>query len=139
MSKSSPDLSSRILLTDTDAQINKKIRGAVTDSTPGVTYDPANRPGTSNLLTILAACTGEEDAAVVAKRYENKGHGELKADVAEAVIAFMSKPRSEFERLRGENAYLTEVAHEGFVKAEKISRFTMREVKRLVGLAQPPE
>ncbi|KAF7791059.1 hypothetical protein EIP86_002019 [Pleurotus ostreatoroseus] len=137
MSKSSPDLSSRILLTDTDAQINKKIRGAVTDSISGVTYDPVNRPGTSNLLTILAACTGEEDAAVVAQRYENKGHGELKADVAEAVIAFMSKPRSEFERLRGENAYLTEVAHEGFVKAVNVSRVTMLEVKRLVGLIEP--
>ena len=133
MSKSSPDLSSRILLTDTDSQIKKKIRGAVTDSILGVTYDPIDRPGTSNLLTILAACTDEE-ASEVAKRYEGKNHGDLKADVADAVVEFMRKPREEFERPRNETAYLTEVANEGSSKAKEMSEVTMRQVRSLVGL-----
>ena len=133
MSKSSPDLSSRILLTDTDAQIKSKIRSAVTDSIIGITYDPINRPGASNLLTILAACTNEE-AAEVAKRYEAKGHGDLKADVADAVAEFIRGPRAEFERLRRENSYISEVAREGAVKATQMSEVTMREVRRLIGL-----
>ena len=133
MSKSSPDLSSRILLTDTDAEIKTKIKGAVTDSIRGVTYDPVNRPGTSNLLTILAACT-EGDAIELAKRYEDKGHGDLKADVASAVMEFMSKPRAEFERLRVETGYLAEVGLEGAAKANELSEVTMREVRTLVGL-----
>ena len=59
MSKSAPDQNSRILLTDPSDRIKAKIRGAVTDSTVGITYDPEGRPGAANLLTILAACTGE--------------------------------------------------------------------------------
>ncbi|KAI0345014.1 tryptophanyl-tRNA synthetase [Trametopsis cervina] len=133
MSKSSPDLSSRILLTDTDAQIQTKIRAAVTDSIRGVTYDPSNRPGTSNLLTILAACT-DEDVTDVAKRYEAKGHGELKADVAVAVSDLMRKPRSEFERLRAEPAYLQQVARDGAEKARVLSEETIKQVRTMVGL-----
>ncbi|THG97506.1 hypothetical protein EW026_g4500 [Hermanssonia centrifuga] len=138
MSKSSPDLASRILLTDTDAQIKSKIRGAITDSIQGITFDPLHRPGTSNLLTILAACTGAEGAegvAEMAKRYEDKGHGELKADVTEAVMELMRQPRSEFERLRGEIGYLAEVARDGAVRARERSEVTMRrEVRQFVGL-----
>ncbi|KAI0345031.1 tryptophanyl-tRNA synthetase [Trametopsis cervina] len=133
MSKSSPDQSSRILLTDTDAQIQTKIRAAVTDSIRGVTYDPSNRPGTSNLLTILAACT-DEDVTDVAKRYKAKGHGELKADVAAAVLELMRKPRSEFERLRAEPVYLQQVARDGAEKAQVLSEETIKQVRTMVGL-----
>lgn len=134
MSKSAPDVSSRILLTDTNKDIARKIRTAVTDSIPGVTYDPETRPGTSNLLAILAACT-QEDAATVAQRYEGKGHGHLKSDVAEAVTALLRGPRAEFERLRGDKAYLDKVAREGGEKARSRSRVTMLQVKKAVGLA----
>ncbi|KIP07498.1 hypothetical protein PHLGIDRAFT_19165 [Phlebiopsis gigantea 11061_1 CR5-6] len=133
MSKSSPDISSRILLTDSEKEIRTKIRSAVTDSITGVTYDPATRPGTSNLLSILGACTNEEPA-VVAKRFESKGHGDLKADVADAVVALLERPRTEFERLRGEEAYITRIAKEGVEKAMVRSGATMREVRHSVGL-----
>ncbi|KAI0689830.1 tryptophanyl-tRNA synthetase [Cytidiella melzeri] len=133
MSKSSPDLSSRILLTDTDAEIKTKIRAAVTDSIRGVTYDPVARPGTSNLLTILAACT-DEDVVDVAKRYADKGHGHLKSDVSSAVSELLSRPRAEFERLRAEPSYLEQVARIGSEKARTRSEETIEEVRRLIGL-----
>ena len=133
MSKSSPDLNSRILLTDTTAQVRSKIRGAVTDSTLGITYDPAARPGAANLLSILAACTGEE-VTTLAERYADKGHGQLKADVAEAVEELIKGPRAEFERLRGEKQYLTSVAKEGAEKAGQLSEVTIREVRARIGL-----
>ncbi|EKM56095.1 uncharacterized protein PHACADRAFT_174269 [Phanerochaete carnosa HHB-10118-sp] len=133
MSKSSPDVSSRILLTDTEKEIRKKIRGAVTDSVTGVTYDPVNRPGTSNLLTILAACTNE-DIYELAKRYEIKGHGDLKNDVADAVVKLLEQPRAEFERLQGEQEYLSQVAREGAERATAYSTLTMQEVRKSVGL-----
>lgn len=133
MSKSSPDLQSRILLTDTEAQIRKKIRGAVTDSITGITYDPAERRGAANLLTILAACTNEEPSEV-ATRYASKGHGDLKADVADAVADLLRGPREEFERLKGETAYLTTIAEAGAAKARERSEVTMRKVRQLVGL-----
>lgn len=133
MSKSSPDVQSRILLTDTDDQIKSKIRGAVTDSIQGVTYDPETRPGAANLLAILAASTNE-DVHEVAKRYANKGHGQLKTDVAEVVIDLMKEPRREFEKLQGETAYLAEIAQVGATKARERSEEVMQEVRKRVGL-----
>ncbi|KAI0373144.1 tryptophanyl-tRNA synthetase [Pilatotrama ljubarskyi] len=133
MSKSSPDLNSRILLTDSPAQVRSKIRGAVTDSLLGITYDPVARPGAANLLSILAACTGE-DVHAVAARYADKGHGVLKADVVEAVEELIKGPRAEFERLRGEKEYLASVAREGSEKARQLSEVTIREVRARIGL-----
>jgi tryptophanyl-tRNA synthetase len=133
MSKSSPDVQSRIILTDDFSQIRSKVRSAVTDSEIGITYDPINRPGVANLLTILAACT-EENPMEVGKRYARKGHGELKADVADAVEQLLKGPREEFRRLRSENAFLSQVASEGAQKATAISDATMQEVKSRIGL-----
>lgn len=134
MSKSAPDVQSRILLTDSHTQIKAKIRSAVTDSIPGVTYDPETRPGTSNLLTILGACTNREGSDVAAD-YRSKGHGELKADVAEAIEGLLRGPRSEFERLREERGYLDDVAKDGAEKARALSEITMLDVRRRIGLS----
>ncbi|KAG6817044.1 hypothetical protein H0H87_000456 [Tephrocybe sp. NHM501043] len=133
MSKSSPDVNSRILLTDTTAQIKAKLRSAVTDSIAGITYDPMARPGTSNLLTILAACT-DEDVELVAQRYIGKGHGHLKGDVAEAVEEMVKGPRAEFEKIRHETKYLDEVARSGAEKANERSEITMQAVRERLGL-----
>ncbi|TFY64222.1 hypothetical protein EVJ58_g2757 [Rhodofomes roseus] len=134
MSKSAPDEKSRILLTDTAEQIKVKVRGAVTDTPIGITYDPQSRPGAANLLTILAACTGE-DVMKVATRYHDKGHGQFKADVADAVEEMFRGPRAEFERLKGEGAYLTSIAATGAEKARALSETTMKEVRSRLGLA----
>lgn len=134
MSKSAPDHASRILLTDDYATINRKIKASVTDSLGPVTYDPVQRPGTSNLLAILAACI-DEDVSVLAIRYEGKGHGTLKGDVVEAVELMIKGPRDEFEKLRHERRYLEEVARDGVEKAKAKSEVTLREVRRRIGLS----
>lgn len=133
MSKSAPDIRSRILLSDNASQIKAKIQGSVTDSILGITYDPESRPGTSNLLTILSACTNEEPGAV-ASRYESKGHGQLKADVYEILEETLKGPRAAFEMIRQDKQYLEQVARMGAEKARKKSELTMREVKIRLGL-----
>jgi tryptophanyl-tRNA synthetase len=133
MSKSAPSLASRILLTDTESQIRSKFRSAVTDSIQYITYDPVNRPGTSNLLNILAACTNEQ-VEEVAKRYSSKNHSDLKTDVGEAVEIMLQKPRAEFHRLREDKDYLAAVAKEGAEKAKERTSRTMTGVRKLVGL-----
>ncbi|KAF8626263.1 hypothetical protein AX15_004938 [Amanita polypyramis BW_CC] len=133
MSKSSPDVQSRILLNDDASKIKAKIRAAVTDSIQGITYDPVSRPGTSNLLSMLAACTNEEPE-MIAKRYESKGHGQLKADVYEAVEEMLKGPRITFEKIRQDVQYLDEVARIGAEKARHISELTMKEVRSRLGL-----
>ncbi|TFK25748.1 tryptophanyl-tRNA synthetase [Coprinopsis marcescibilis] len=133
MSKSSPDVQSRIILTDSASQISSKIRSAVTDSIKGISYDPVQRPGVSNLLTILAACLQKEPEEV-ASAYASKSTGELKSDVADAVEALFNGPRAEFERLRSEKAYLVQVAKDGAERAKELSEETMMSVRSMIGL-----
>lgn len=134
MSKSSPDVQSRILLTDEFAQIQSKIRSAVTDSQLGITFDPVNRPGVSNIVTILATCTNK-DPKEVAQLYAGKGHAQLKADTAEAVEAQLRQPREELKRLKAAVDHLEEVAKDGAIRAREISEVTMTLVRSQIGLA----
>ncbi|KAI0255323.1 hypothetical protein BJV78DRAFT_1179157, partial [Lactifluus subvellereus] len=126
MSKSAADPNSRILLTDSYETIVKRVRSAVTDSVSGITFDPVKRPGTSNLLTILSACTGNAPA-VLADRYSASNHGALEKDVVEAVEEALRKPRTEFVRLREDKAFLAQVAWDGAEKAREHSDRTMKE------------
>lgn len=137
MSKSAQDPNSRILLTDPPSLISSKIRSAVTDSLPTITYDPQTRPGTSNLLNILAACIDQDVEDVVRERYEGKArnHADLKKEVEEAVVERFRGPREEFEKIRGERAYLEEVARKGAERAKEKSDVVLTEVRRRVGLA----
>ena len=133
MSKSAPDSASRILLTDDASQIAAKIRVAVTDSISGITYDPVDRAGTANLLTILGACTNEKPEDV-ALRYAGKNHGHLKKDLVEAIEETLKGPRAEFERLRKDEAYLKAIAKDGAEKAGEYSGRTMKRVREAIGL-----
>ncbi|KZT18830.1 tryptophanyl-tRNA synthetase [Neolentinus lepideus HHB14362 ss-1] len=137
MSKSSPIEQSRILLTDSPEEIKAKIRRAVTDSVQGITYDPVNRPGTSNLLTILAACENTEPEQV-ADLYSGKDHGHLKSDVIDAVVEMLRRPREEYERLIQARTYLTEVAQDGLWKAKLQSEQVMRTVRERLGMLATP-
>jgi tryptophanyl-tRNA synthetase len=134
MSKSSPDVQSRILLTDEFAQIQSKMRSAVTDSQLGITFDPVNRPGISNIVTILATCT-DRNAEEVAESYGSKGHAQLKADTAEAVEDLLRKPREEFKRLKVATNYLEEIAKDGATRAREISEVTIALVRSRIGLS----
>lgn len=117
--------------------INKIVRSAVTDSIYGITYDPVTRPGISNLLTILASFrsySSEEKLSALASEYSGKGTGDLKKDVADAIIEGWRQPRTEFERLRMDKGYLLSVLEDGRQRAENISRKTLAQVRSLIGL-----
>ncbi|KAJ7611760.1 tryptophanyl-tRNA synthetase [Roridomyces roridus] len=134
MSKSAANPDSRILLTDTPDEISRKVRAAVTDSiATGITYDPVERPGTSNLLTILAACA-DEDITLVAERFSGKSHGDLKREVTEAVNGLFERPRAEFERLKQDPGHLDIVARNGASKARTLSAQTMHQLRWRIGL-----
>ena len=57
MSKSEDSPQGSISLLDDEKTIEKKIKRAVTDSDGEVIFDSANKPGVSNLLSILGAAT----------------------------------------------------------------------------------
>ena len=85
MSKSDPDQKACLFLLDEENVIRKKIGSAVTDSEGSIIYDPVNKPGVSNLLTIMACCSGKSIEELVAE-YNGKGYGEFKKAVADSVV-----------------------------------------------------
>lgn len=85
MSKSAVSESGLVKLMDDPAVTAKKFRSAVTDTGREVHYDPAEKPGISNLLDILAAITGRPITELEAE-YDGRGYGDFKKDVADAVV-----------------------------------------------------
>lgn len=141
MSKSNPDTRSRILLTDTADEIRAKIFGALTDSVSStVSYDPATRPGVSNLVELLSLLEDEgargRSPADVAEELAGSSLKELKERVAEAVIASLRGIRERYFWLLDEDGgkYLDRVQEEGARRARESAEATMEVVKAAVGL-----
>lgn len=133
MSKSNPDPKTRIMLTDTPAEMRNKLRTAVTDSQAEITYDPKNRPGVSNLLDILSGITDIPPQQHV-KSLEGKGMKELKLAVGDALEPVLNKFQDAFARLKSDPGYLDAVQAQGRTKAEQKAEGTMVRVRRAVGL-----
>lgn len=112
MSKSDPGDSGVIFLLDSPDVINNKLKRAVTDSGKEVRFDVANKPGVSNLLTILATITNRAIPALETE-YQGCGYGKLKSDVAAAIIAFLEPMQSRFKELRADKNNLDQIFKRG--------------------------
>ncbi len=134
MSKSDPE-DTFIAIIDPPDVIARKIRRAVTDSDGAIRYDPENKPGVSNLLSICAALEGR-DAQAVADELLGQGYGKLKEYTAERVIATLEPIQSEFHRLMNDKAYLQGVLDRNGLAAGRLAARTLSKVKRKVGFAE---
>lgn len=135
MSKSDPNERSFVLLTDDNDRIAKKIKSAVTDSEALVRYDPANKPGVANLMTIYSCCTGK-DFDAIEQEFAGHGYGDFKAAVAEAAIAEIEPLRAEYQRIVSDKATLEQCAKNGAEKAAALAFKTLRKVMKKVGFWQ---
>ena len=131
MSKSSANDAGVLLLLDPPEVLRRKVMRAVTDSGSEVRYDPAAKPGVSNLLDILAACTGGDPEKLAA---EFARYGELKAAVADAVAATAGPIRERALALETDPVYVREVLHEGAARARELADAKLRQVKEAIGL-----
>lgn len=134
MSKSDPDPNGYINLIDEPDVILKKFRRAVTDCDGRVIY-AEDKPGVSNLLTILATVT-DRTVADVEKDFVNKGYAELKTEVADAVIERLRPIKAEYDRLIAEKDYLASIYKEGAENASRIAQRTLSKVYKKVGLVE---
>jgi len=80
----------------------------------------------------MSAITGEE-CTKIAQSYSGKGYGDLKGDVAEAVVECIRPIRAEFDRISKDKAYLEGIYTEGAMKATRIAERTMKKVYKKVG------
>ena len=134
MSKSDPDPNGYINLIDEPDVIARKFKRAVTDSDGRVVFSE-DKPGVSNLLTILATVT-DRDIKSVENDFVGKGYAELKTEVADAVIERLRPIREEYKRLITDKAYITSVYKDGADKASRIASRTLSKVYRKVGLVE---
>lgn len=130
MSKSDPD--GCVFLMDSPEDIVRKFKRAVTDCDACVHFDPANKPGISNLMTIYCAATGKslEEAE---QSFCNQGYGVFKPAVADSVVELLRPIREETERLLKDKAYLESIYKEGAQQAQYLANKTLRKVQKKIG------
>lgn len=134
MSKSDPNPKGYISMLDDDNVIVKKIKSAVTDSEAKVRY-AEGKDGINNLMGIYSCCTGKTYDEIE-KEFDGKGYGDFKSAVAEAVVEELRPFKTEFNRLMGDKAYLTECAKNGAEKASYFAQRTLSKAMKKTGLFQ---
>ena len=134
MSKSDPDQKACIFLLDEENVIRKKIASAVTDSEGSIIYDPINKPGVSNLLTIMSCCSGKAIEEIV-NEYNGKGYGEFKKAVADSVVNILKPIQDKYKEYIN-SPYIDEVLNQGREKASYFAAKTVSKVKRKMGLGR---
>ncbi|MDO5435308.1 MAG: tryptophan--tRNA ligase [Clostridia bacterium] len=133
MSKSDPEETFISLLDDPDT-IRRKIKRAVTDSDGEIRYDPENKPGVSNLLSIMSAL-GAGPVDSICEELQGQGYGTLKGRTADCVIAALEPMQNEYRRIIGDKAYLQGVLDAGAQKAAYLANKTLRKVQKKIGFA----
>ena len=133
MSKSSTIPNDTILLVDTDEEIIKKIKKAVTDSEGIVKYDKENKPGVSNLMEIYGIIEGKTNEEIE-KEFEGQNYGTFKQRVAEAIIKELKPFHEKYNEIIQNPEYLEAICKKGAEKAQKIASKTLRNVYDKIGI-----
>ena len=134
MSKSSP--SGCINLLDPLKTTEKKIKSAVTDSDSVVAFDPVNKAGVSNLLTIMSAYTGTPIADLV-KSFEGRMYGDLKKETAAAVLSFVEPLQAKVDSYMTDPAELENLMRKSSTRAREIASKTLADVHDKLGFVHP--
>jgi tryptophanyl-tRNA synthetase len=131
MSKSEASVAGTVFILEEPSAVARKIKRAVTDTDTEVRFDPDSKPGVSNLLSILGACTGESPVDV-ASRYTQ--YGPLKADTADAVTELLQPIQDRYRELAADRGTVAKILDQGADKAQGLASVTLERAKRNIGL-----
>ena len=132
MSKSAENIHSRISLLDEDNKIKKSIMKATTDSDGIIKFDPENKPGVSNLLSIYSALSGKEIDDIVAD-FDGCGYGDFKKELVSITQEAIAPIKANFNEIR-EAEELKGILRDGAERANTIAEKTLKRVKDNFGL-----
>jgi tryptophanyl-tRNA synthetase len=121
-----------LFLLDEPAANAKKIRSAVTDTGREVRFDAVDKPGVSNLLTIFSALSGRS-IAELETAYDGKGYGDLKKDLAEAFVAYVTPFRQRTQAFLDDPESLDAVLARGADRARSVASATLAAAYDAVG------
>ncbi|MCU4674274.1 tryptophan--tRNA ligase [Catenovulum sp. 2E275] len=140
MSKSDDNPGNFIGLLEEPKKIIKKVKRAVTDSDEQarIYFDVEEKPGVSNLLTLLSCATGKTVEQLVPE-YEDKMYGHLKVDTAEAIVSLLEPIQARFKELRNEQAELERIMLDGAEKASARAQVILDKVSNAIGFVPRPK
>jgi len=133
MSKSA-DLNDKgtIFILDDIKITRKKIMSAVTDNDNIVKFDEENKPGISNLISILSVIA-DKDIAAIEKEYKDSNYGEFKKAVADVVCDFITDIQNRYNCFRNP-AELRKILKEGAENAKSVAGSKLYEVRSKMGI-----
>jgi tryptophanyl-tRNA synthetase len=139
MSKSDTNPGNFIGLLEDPKKISKKIKRAVTDSDEqaNIYFNLEEKPGVSNLLSLLSCATGNSIDDLV-PNYEDKMYGHLKGDVANAVVELLAPIQTKFHQYRADQDFLDEVMQKGAEKASLRASKVLSKVYEAIGFIPRP-
>ncbi len=135
MSKSAENVNGSVFISDDRDTVIRKFKRAVTDSDACVKYDPQNKPGVSNLLSIYSVFSGKT-VEECEREFEGKGYGDFKLAVGEAVADKLAPIQAEQARLLADKAYLDGVLKDGAESAARRANRTLSKVYKKIGFYQ---
>jgi tryptophanyl-tRNA synthetase len=135
MSKSSGSVAGVIELMDAPEINIKKIKSAVTDTGREVKFDEKEKAGISNLLTIHSQLSGTS-ISDLEQRFEGKGYGDFKGEVAEVVVDYFAPIRKRALELLEDESALLKLLAEGAAKARAVASETISQTYKNLGLVQ---
>ncbi|MGM9387168.1 tryptophan--tRNA ligase [Streptomyces antibioticus] len=132
MSKSASTPKGLINLLDDPKATAKKVRSAVTDTDTVIRFDPENKPGVSNLLTVYSTLTGTP-VPELERQYEGKLYGALKTDLADVVVDFVTPFRDRTQQYLDDPETLDSILAKGAEKARAVAAETLARSYERVG------
>ena len=135
MSKSAENANGAVFMSDDRDTIIRKFRRAVTDSMAEIKYDPSNKPGVSNLLSIYSVFSGM-DIADCERQFEGCGYGDFKLAVGELVADKLAPIQAEQAKLLADKQYLNDVLKSGAERAAHRAAKTLAKVYKKIGFYQ---
>ena len=135
MSKSDENVNAVVYILDDRDTIIRKFKRAVTDSGAEVRFDPQEKPGVSNLMTIYSCFTGKtmED---IEREFAGKGYGNFKLAVGEVTADALTPVQTEFKKLLADKAGLEAQMKKGAEEASYYARRTLSKVQKKLGFVQ---
>lgn len=135
MSKSDDNVNNFIMLLDEPKKIEKKLKRAVTDSDEQarIYFDNEEKPGVSNLLTLMSCMTGRAIDDLVPE-YEDKMYGHLKKDTADAVLSVIEPLQQRYFELRKDESALLDIMKDSAERASEAASITLDKAKHALGL-----
>lgn len=135
MSKSAENPNGSVFLSDDKDTVIRKFKRAVTDSGSEIKFDPENKAGVSNLLSIYTAFTGKT-VEQAERDFAGKGYGDFKLAVGEAVADKLAPIQKEQAKLLTDKTYLDNVLRSGAERAVKAANKTLSKVYKKIGFYQ---